>query len=120
MMVNVIAIKAVGNGTLVEWRSVDGLHRAVIPHGEIVSGRVRGEVLLAGIPYGVAWEDLDIPPVTAAEIAAALRQVGIWTLGDLRAKPSGAVTALQRVYAVTLAKLREAAEKYERMEGFDE
>ncbi len=116
-MINVIALKAIGNGTLVEWRAADGLHRAVVPHEDVVSGRVDDDALAAGIPYGVAWEDMIEIDVTPGEMAAALRQAGIWTMDDLRKNPSAAVNALQRVYGIHLSALSRLAVEYEKSGG---
>src|SRR5512146_3595940 len=93
---------------LVEWED-QGLHRALIPAGEIIEGAVSVETLSLGIPYGLPWEQLLTLSATPEALAAELRANGIWSLEDLEKNPRAAVGALQKVYGVDLSALLRAA-----------
>ena len=115
-MTTVVIVKEWGKSALVEWHA-EGAHRALVPRDAILDGQASDADLTAGIPYGVAWEDVLPVAVTPEAITRELRRAGIWTLGDLQAQPTVALAALQRVLGLHLAALRRAAEQYEKRGG---
>ena len=79
-------VGAVGTTYLVEWQADGDLHRAYIP-GELWSeAGVAEDVLAAGTPYGVAWETIIKINVSPQQVARMLRDSGIWTVEDFRAR----------------------------------
>lgn len=97
---------------LVEWVDRDGAHRCIIPQSEISSDKqVEMDVLLAGVPYGAPWAEIEPVIVSGGEIERALHNASIWTFDDLQANPKGALGALQAVFGVTLSTLYQLAKK---------
>lgn len=106
VLVNVIERK--GESALVEW-IVGGIpRRAFIPAVEIVEGMAPADVLEAGVPYGVDWENVTLE-ASAATLAINLRRNGIWTSADLAANIQTAYGCIQATYGVDLAKLAQYA-----------
>ncbi len=114
MRVQVIQRK--GHAALVQWVAQDGaLRRATVPVQAVTGDEADEADLEMGIGYGVPWEELlRGPQVTAARVGEMLRLYGIWTKADLRARPNVALAALQAAYAIDLAALMQAAERYEK------
>jgi hypothetical protein len=102
-----------GPSVLVEW-VIDGRSkRAVIPAQAIAhDGTADRAELDLGVPYGLPWESLVTPTVTADTVAECLRRAGIWTAADLNAKPQAALGALQAAYMVDLGALLTAASNH--------
>lgn len=114
-LVNVRALEVLPKSALVEWFDKSGQRRAFIPTEHLLSGgAVDNTVLEAGIPYGVAWEEVKFTTPTPAALAQALRAGGIWTKADLFANPQKAVGILQAIYQVDLSALIEFAERHEK------
>lgn len=103
-LVAVRVVECKGKVALVEWMAEDEQRRAYVPASELTPRGVTADVLEAGEPYGVRWEDV-IEPVTVATYARALRQQGIWTVSDLAMHLQ---TAVQAVNRQTLESLRRA------------
>ena len=91
---------------LVEWDSGKGLRRATVPAHEVSQeGDVSRSVLDAGLPHGVAWEDVKLTGFPARDLAEALRVRGIWTADDLSRNQRAALGVLQSLYGISLATL---------------
>lgn len=103
-MVAVNVISATVNTVLVEFTADGLLMREYIPTVEVIDGKAPEDVLMAGIPYGVDWEDIKLK-ASAIELANALRMNGIWTCEDAMKNPNKIISALQAVYGVDLAAL---------------
>lgn len=103
-MIAVIAIKSKADVSLVEFTADGLLLRAYIPTLEIIDGKAPEAVLLAGVPYGIDWEDVKLS-VRSIDLANALRRAGIWTCEDAMKNPNGIISCLQAVYGVDLAAL---------------
>lgn len=102
-MIPVHVIHVDKGAALVEWADESGKpRRAIIPQEAIEDQAVDPDVLDQGIPYGTAWEDLEIPPVTSEDLAAALRNANVWTVEDAKAHPKAVLAALQAVYQIDL------------------
>lgn len=113
--VNVRVIYSKGDTSMVEWIDKNNfIHRAFIPSKEVSNSTVDEDVLDAGVPYGVMWEDcLPTIEVKPDVIANALRTAGIWTSHDLWSNPQQAIGAIQSI-TLDLGVLLKAANKYER------
>jgi hypothetical protein len=120
--VNVRVVATKGESALVEWQEGDdltlpgqalsGLKRAYIPADKVTDGQACSDVLAAGIPYGVAFEDVLVPSVTATRIAQELRRRGLWTKEDVLTRPGEVLSALQAAYGIDLGRLQAACAKH--------
>lgn len=110
----VTVIERKGESALVEW-IVSGIpKRAFIPAVEVIEDQAPFDVLEAGVPYGVDWENVTLE-ASAAALAINLRKNGIWTGSDLTANVQVAFGCIQATYGVDLAKLAQyAASKKEK------
>lgn len=113
MTIPVKIVKEHGSALLVEWQDAGRARRAVVQRTDVQGGRADALALDAGIPYGVAWEEVIHIAVTPQAIADELRRRNIWTLADVEARPNETIAALQRVLSLDVAALRRAAEQYE-------
>lgn len=101
-----------GQAALVEWSDVAGLHRSIIPLEQVhLSFDIDYAQLTAGIPFGVAWEEIDFGPDRAVRIAEELRRHGIWTRDDLQRKLPTARAVLIAVAAQDLTRLIDGARR---------
>jgi tryptophan synthase alpha subunit len=106
VLVNVIERK--GESALVEW-IVSGIpRRAFIPAVEIIEDQAPIDILEAGVPYGVDWENITLE-ASAAALAINLRRNNIWTSADLQANVQVVLGCIQATYGVDLAKLAQYA-----------
>ena len=114
-MIPASMISKQGQGMLVEWVEDGKPKRGIIPLDEynFVKRTVAKDTLAAAIPYGVPWEDLEVPEITAEDFANSLRRAGIWSVDDLRTNPNRAVAALQAAYRISLPALMEFANNLE-------
>lgn len=68
-----------------------------------------------GLPYGVEfWRMIGEIKISAKDVDRELKQRGIWTLADLRARPNEVVGALIAAHGVDLATIFQAANAYEK------
>lgn len=102
-----------GAAALVEWHDALGVHRSTIPAILLpsVGTDLPYDVLMTGIPYGVAWEALDLGPSVPARIAQELRARGIWTRDDLQRNIAQARAAVAAVYAQDVTTLIDGARR---------
>lgn len=107
-----------GAAALVEWSDSVGLHRAVVPQPSLSvdkdgAGEPRAACALAelqqGIPFGMAFENLEIGTVGAAEVARELHARGVWTAEDVLKHVAGVRAALQAAYSKDLETILNAA-----------
>jgi len=85
-----------------------------IPISEVQDGKSAENVLEAGIPYGVPWEDvLEVPKLTAADIAQRLRKSGYYTSADIERNVKGADKAIKQAVGIHAGGLHNAARQYE-------
>lgn len=105
--VKVLGVK--GGSALVE-HVKDGVRRAYVPASSVKDGTVSEVTLKRGVAYGVPWEGVKLK-ATSEEVAAKLRNAGIWTREDLLRNQQAAVGALQAAYQVDLAALNRLAAK---------
>lgn len=102
---------------LVEWINGDDiLQRSWVERDALVDAAGRNakvEDPRQGIPYGVEfWRLVDIK-MTSKDLDRELKQRGIWTLADLRARPNEVVGALVAAHGVDVAAIFQAANRYE-------
>lgn len=68
-----------------------------------------------GLPYGVEfWRMIGEIKISSKDVDRELKQRGIWTLADLRARPNEVVGALVAAHGVDLATIFQAAIRYEK------
>lgn len=102
---------------LVQWLNGDDiLQRSWVERDALVdaAGRTaKVEDPRQGIPYGVEfWRLVDLK-ISSKDLDRELKQRGIWTLADLRARPNEVVGALVAAHGVDLAAIFQAANRYE-------
>lgn len=108
-LVAVSVIVATGETALVEWADKAGLlRRAYVPASEVQGDQVSSDTLDAGIRYGVDFEEILKPQVTAIRVAQELRRRGIWTAADVFEQPNVVIAALQAAYGLDLGALQSA------------
>lgn len=110
------------HAALVEWviRREDGLpdlRRAEVPREVVHDNVVAYDDLMAGVPYGLPWEEIARVRITPDAIAAELRRLGVWTADDLASKPLKVTEAMQRVGGLARAGLLAAAKEYLKTEA---
>ena len=111
-LVDVQVIRTEKETALVEWADREGmLQRAYVPTTEVTSDQVSSDTLDAGISYGVAFEDIWKPSVTATQVAQELRRRGIWTREDVFEQPNAVIVALQAAYGLDLGRLQSACKE---------
>lgn len=103
-MIPVKVIKARVDNALVEYQLKGVLQRCTIPTSLIENGAVPDDELSYGIPYGIAWENVELS-ASSKDLANMLRIQGIWTVEDAMSNPNKIVAALQAVYKIDLAKI---------------
>lgn len=106
--IQVTIVNVAGETALVEWVGSGTPYRVYVPLSDIDNGSVAGDLLVAGVPYGVDWESVKLE-ADSQLLAANLRKNGIWTYSDLLHNPKTAIACLQATYAVDLAKLMQYA-----------
>lgn len=68
-----------------------------------------------GVPFGVdIVHNLELKPVSVADIARELRRLDLWTIDDLRQRPDAIYGALSAAYGVNISTILQAAERYEK------
>jgi hypothetical protein len=107
------AIKIITKGdkmSLVEYMDGSTLHRVSIQNKDIKDGFVATNVLHKGIPYGIPYETLDFPHLSAQDIGDVFKNHGIWIASDFRNKPKEVTSALMTIagkfYSVLLAYIK--------------
>lgn len=107
-----------GRVALVQWLDDSSLRRSHVPADEVKRGRCKRDVLEAGIPYGVPWEEIVESIINAqifhpAAFADELRKHDIWTADDVEKNPRGVKRAIAAITGVTIGALMRAARQYE-------
>ena len=96
---------------LVEWESSGQPQRGFVPKATLVGGTAGEDVLRAALPYGLKWKDFIKLNIRPADVEAALRRRGIWTLADLHARYADAKQAVWELVAFNVADLIRQAEE---------
>jgi hypothetical protein len=105
-MIPVKVVRRDGYSALIEWRDQNkDLHRGFLPFDAVVDGEfcAQSELDMA-ISYGELWEKVELK-ASSEQLAQNLRNVGIWTKEDLRARPQEATGAIMATYGVDFAQL---------------
>lgn len=95
-------ISQTGESVLVEYITGEILNRCYIPPEKLDGLMVEDQVLLAGIPYGFPWEDIEIV-FDKNKFANHLRNDGIWTPADALRNPQKLWGALRASLADSLS-----------------
>ena len=111
--VNVVSVS--DKTSLVAYVDRDVLRKVYIPTSKISTGKVEEQFLTKGVPYGLPWEEIELPEITADGLAEALRNRNIWTAEQSRDNPNGLRAAIISTYSplfVVIADfIREQQEK---------
>lgn len=111
-LVKVRVIQRKGKSALVEWVVGDDKQRAFVPATEIDKGKCDAEVIKAGMPYGVPWEQLvDLSGITAEAVGKAMRKRNLWTATDIEQNMSGVSKAIAALISPVVIGLRRAAKQ---------
>ena len=104
--------------TLVEWSAQSGrLHRNWLKTSDIdisPDGTATTADPGHGVPYGFDFARIIKLDTTPQALDTGLKQAGIWTAEDLRARPAAALGAIQAAYGLTLGSLLEAVAAHEK------
>lgn len=112
-VIRVKIIQQEGEWALVE--EISTLKRMSVPvekievllHGMAVPQSVFDE----GMSYGVAWETIKLPKVTAESIAFEMRRHGLQTATDVRKQPGQVIAALRAAYGPVIAEIFDFSKK---------
>lgn len=112
-------VRGAETAALVEWQIPEDLARAVVPAAEIVrtpEGQAfcPQDVLDAGLPWGLPWEQYITLTATALGLARALRRRGYWEVADVARDPQGALKAFTSEATRAFHTMLRAAERGER------
>jgi len=107
-----VAVRVVqmnGPTRLVEWLDEHRHpHRCLVPHESVRPDGIATEAdLLAGVPWGLPWEEMDVEP----QDAIVLRQEGVWTADDLHEHWPAVKRALGAEAALILSKAADEMSK---------
>lgn len=100
-----------GAQAVVEWRDSEGnIRRSIFPEDVLIveNGKVFVDAVEEGQPYGYNWEDYIHSRMGPEEIAAKLRNKGIWTLEDLQQKSQVITSVFAEVSSLNLQSFRES------------
>ena len=104
-------VKQEGQSALVQL--ADG-RRVFIPASEVKDGKCADGALGAGIPYGVAWEDvITMPTLSVGELAERLRKTGIYTSDDVAHSVKRVDKIIKLALGINAGGLHSAAKQYE-------
>lgn len=124
VMQNVTVLRRKGQAALVEWFTNSQPHRVTVPVTDLVlapdgkSGSIPAETLAQGIEYGVSWETfVKDQKITAADIAAALRANGVWTVEDYETNPQQVIGAISSLFAPFFGDLANAVKSIKHKEA---
>ena len=112
-LIPVQVISQTGKSVVVQWLEKDDLKRVTIPKGKLEGGKVDAEILKAGVSYGIPWEELELPEVTADDFAKELRRHNVWTATDAQLNPVQLRAAVQSVFKQTVLAIVEFSRQSE-------
>lgn len=112
-LIPVQVISQTGKSVVVQWLEKDDLKRVTIPKGKLEGGKVDAEILKAGVSYGIPWEELELPEVTADDFAKELRRHNVWTATDAQGNPVQLRAAVQSVFKQTVLAIVEFSRQSE-------
>lgn len=105
-MIPVKVIRTDRKSVLVETVLKGIYNRTVIQTGEIKRGKVPEDVLAAGIPYGIPWEDFELSKPDLLDFANELRRNRIYTADDFMNNQNTVYIILSKQLGITRADLR--------------
>lgn len=95
-----VAVKIVARGekmAIVEVQEKGVPKRISIPLKEIKDYKVAPSVLAKGVLYGIPYETLDYPKLSAETIGAIMRNYNLWTPADIRTHPKEVQAAFSEI-----------------------
>lgn len=87
---------------LVELTEEGAPKRISIPIKELKDDMVAPSALARGVLYGIPFETLDFPKITAKDIARVMHNYNLWTPDDFRRRPKEVQSAFSELYGETL------------------
>lgn len=111
-LVSVRVVERKGKSALVEWTVGDNdRKRAFVPAEAIEGGNKCDEnVIKAGIPYGIPWEELaDISGITPEAIGREMRRRNLWTAEDIERNMQKVSKVIAVLISPVIMSLRRAA-----------
>lgn len=107
-----VAVQVIGSrekASLVKYLDGETLCQVYVPTNKVTVGKdkveVEKSVLKRGMPYGLPWENVELPEITGEQLADELHKYGIWTAEEYRSNPNGVRAAIQQLYGKPLAIL---------------
>lgn len=97
-LVPVTVISQTGKSAVVQWLEKDDLKRVTIPKDKLEGGKVDAQILKAGVPYGLLWENVNLPEFAVEDLAKELRRHNVWTAADAQLNAVQVRAAVQSVY----------------------
>lgn len=107
VMVPVRVIMVKKNSALIEWADNGVTKRGFIPANK-VADELPHSLLQAAKPYGLQWEEILSPHISAKDLAKELYNAGVFTHEDTLHKDK-VLGALQKALGIDLAAIRQAA-----------
>lgn len=103
---------------LIQWENTNRiLQRSWVKQSQLsnISGqKAEVENPRDGFPYGVEFWRLVEMKASSKDFDRELKERGIWTTADVRARPNEVIGALVATYGVDLSALLQALDKYEK------
>jgi len=113
-LITVRIIEQRGPSALIEWNVDDDIRRAFVPADTIEGDKCDGEIVEAGVPYGIPWEELaDISSITPEAIGKEMRRRGLWTADDMERNMQKVSKAIAVIISPVIISLRRAAKNRE-------
>lgn len=103
---------------LIQWEDAEGIRRrnwvAQDKLQNITGRNAEVENPSSGFPYGVDFWRLVKLKADPKVLDTELKNRGIWTAADVRARPNEVISALMATYGIDLSALLQALEEYEK------
>ena len=103
-----IAVKAVkrsGQAVCVEYDERGWPRRAWVPAEEVREGKIAADVLEAGQPVGIRWEERVTSTLDVQRLARALYRRGMFSADQVAADKPGAMAAIQEAIGPVFLEL---------------
>lgn len=103
-----------GASALVEFLDANGvLCRKYVPLAKIENSMVADETLAAGIPYGIAWNEISLE-FDAEKFAVEMHNADLWTANDVLRNPKKVSAVLRKILESGLKELLEMSRQEEK------
>lgn len=110
-MIKVKIVRTDGVAAIIEYRTDNGIERAIVPNVDVNGGQVSQEILNLAIPYG-GIELSDYLPeqmtINVSDLQNLLRERGVWDYEDFFNHPEIIVGCLQKLYGLGMTTIQNA------------